>query len=101
METEASSKSIGAGISLKPELRRRAADLAAKRGFPSLSSFVSVLLSDELNKFNYLLHETSGNISAQPHSGPVVLKPHKQSAGGSWKAPATKETRYKPKRRAS
>jgi hypothetical protein len=36
-----------------------------------------------------------GNDESQPHSGPVIVKPHKQSAGGL----KTREVRYQAKRR--
>jgi hypothetical protein len=95
-------------ITLPPDLarwvRKKESDLNARDR--RMKTSVSAIISDAVEEMkkreeaarpvydSTLLHEDF--TKAQPHSGPVIVKPHKASGGGS----KTQPTRYPTKRQA-
>lgn len=77
-----SRKSKSAGISLEPDLIKRAKDFAKKNGFGSLSNLVRFLLTQELSRAKgdptYKLEESMGN--AEPVVG-ATIQPTSETFG--------------------
>lgn len=78
----------------KQKEEQRKSPFATVKLSPIIAKAVQEMMEREIERTQFL-NEIEGNDESQPHSGPVIVTPHKASVGGS----KTREVRYQAKRR--